>query len=55
MIPLCLTFYRSTYTSRRGKDLGWKPQYPPEHMLEAMDAEVDLILSNLDDKYMGIR
>ncbi|KAI0456383.1 hypothetical protein F5B21DRAFT_468694 [Xylaria acuta] len=36
-----------TFTADRGsKELGWKPLYKPEHILEFADAEVDLILRN---------
>ncbi|KAI1424525.1 hypothetical protein F5Y12DRAFT_448524 [Xylaria sp. FL1777] len=38
-----------TFTADRGsKELGWKPLYKPEHILEDADAEVDLILRNKD-------
>ncbi|GKZ20534.1 hypothetical protein AbraIFM66951_005859 [Aspergillus brasiliensis] len=37
----------STYTAEHGKELGWSPQYPPQHILEAADEEVDFILQNL--------
>ncbi|KAI0422873.1 hypothetical protein F5X98DRAFT_325350 [Xylaria grammica] len=36
-----------TFTADRGsKELGWKPLYKPEHILEYADAEVDFILHN---------
>ncbi|RYC61902.1 hypothetical protein CHU98_g4303 [Xylaria longipes] len=36
-----------TFTADRGsKELGWKPLYKPEHILEDADAEVELILRN---------
>ncbi|KAI0186159.1 hypothetical protein EV127DRAFT_439878 [Xylaria flabelliformis] len=36
-----------TFTADRGsKELGWKPLYKPEHILEYADAEVDFILRN---------
>ncbi|KKK20212.1 hypothetical protein ARAM_001734 [Aspergillus rambellii] len=35
------------FTAEHGRVLGWKPHYPPEHILDAADAEVDLILRNL--------
>lgn len=38
-----------TLESKRGLQIGWKPQFPPEHILEAADAEVELILRNLAD------
>ncbi|KAL4915391.1 hypothetical protein BDW62DRAFT_212740 [Aspergillus aurantiobrunneus] len=36
-----------TYTAQHGNLIGWKPQYPPEHILEAADAEVELIVNDL--------
>ncbi|KAG8157859.1 hypothetical protein KVR01_012131 [Diaporthe batatas] len=36
-----------TFTAERGRKIGWKPQYPPEHILEDADNEVQLILDNL--------
>lgn len=38
---------RCTFTAAHGKEIGWKPQYAPEHILEDADAEVELILANL--------
>lgn len=36
---------RCTFTAERGsKELGWKPLYKSEHILEYVDAEVDFIL-----------
>ncbi|KAI3324569.1 NAD(P)-binding protein [Xylariaceae sp. AK1471] len=36
---------KCTFTADRGsKELGWKPFYKPEHILEDADAEVELIL-----------
>ncbi|OJJ03402.1 hypothetical protein ASPVEDRAFT_890140 [Aspergillus versicolor CBS 583.65] len=37
----------STYTAEHGKELGWSPQYSPQHILQAADDEVDYILKNL--------
>ncbi|KAI0095835.1 hypothetical protein GGR51DRAFT_544578 [Nemania sp. FL0031] len=38
---------KCTFTPDRGsKELGWKPLYKPEHILEYADAEVDWILHN---------
>ncbi|KAH7394508.1 hypothetical protein BKA66DRAFT_410827 [Pyrenochaeta sp. MPI-SDFR-AT-0127] len=34
--------------SSRGSRIGWKPKYSPEHILEAADAEVELILKHLE-------
>ncbi|KAJ3955876.1 hypothetical protein N0V92_007590 [Colletotrichum tropicale] len=39
---------KCTFTSRHGSEIGWKAQYPPEHILDTAEAEVDLILQNLD-------
>ncbi|KAI9934779.1 hypothetical protein ASPWEDRAFT_44283 [Aspergillus wentii DTO 134E9] len=36
-----------TFEARHGREIGWEPQYPAEHILEAADAEVELILNNL--------
>ncbi|KAI1374350.1 NAD(P)-binding protein [Hypoxylon crocopeplum] len=39
---------KCTFTARRAiEELGWRPFYPPEHILEAIDAEVELILPHL--------
>lgn len=38
---------KCTLTAVHGKEIGWKPEFPPEHILEAADAEVELILKNL--------
>ncbi|KAI0468504.1 hypothetical protein F4859DRAFT_517057 [Xylaria cf. heliscus] len=46
MVPLMLGG-NCTFTADRGlKELGWKPLYKPEHVLEYADAEVDFILRN---------
>lgn len=39
--------YRCTFTAQRGHELGWKPKYGPEHILETADEEVELILQNI--------
>ncbi|KAE8315141.1 hypothetical protein BDV41DRAFT_199358 [Aspergillus transmontanensis] len=39
---------KCTFTAVHGKQIGWQPQYPPEHILEAADTEVELILKSLD-------
>lgn len=36
-----------TLTAEHGSKLGWKPQFAPEHILEAADEEVAVILENL--------
>ncbi|KAG9742745.1 NAD(P)-binding protein, partial [Aureobasidium melanogenum] len=33
-------------TAEHGKKIGWQPQYPAEHILDALEEEVDLILRN---------
>ncbi|OTB08346.1 hypothetical protein M426DRAFT_316971 [Hypoxylon sp. CI-4A] len=38
---------KCTFTPKRGLKIGWKPIYPPEHILEAADEEVELILANI--------
>ncbi|OGM47256.1 hypothetical protein ABOM_003907 [Aspergillus bombycis] len=39
-----------TFTPVHGRQIGWQPQYPPEHILEAADAEVELILKTLESR-----
>ena len=41
---------RCTFTAEHGEEIGWKPKYAPEHILEAADEEVELILANLKEK-----
>ncbi|KAE8377600.1 hypothetical protein BDV26DRAFT_281763 [Aspergillus bertholletiae] len=41
---------KCTFTAVHGKQIGWQPQYPPEHILEMADAEVELILKTLDSR-----
>ncbi|EXF79317.1 hypothetical protein CFIO01_02052 [Colletotrichum fioriniae PJ7] len=38
---------KCTFTAEHGAQLGWKPQFPPEHILEAADDEVELILRTI--------
>ncbi|KAF4839294.1 hypotheticall protein [Colletotrichum siamense] len=38
---------KCTFTSRHGSEIGWKAQFPPEHILDVADAEVELIIKNL--------
>jgi hypothetical protein len=40
---------RCTLKAEHGKAIGWKAQNPPEHILEAANAEVDFIRANLKD------
>ncbi|GAM38528.1 hypothetical protein TCE0_033f09318 [Talaromyces pinophilus] len=37
---------RCTFTAVRGHGLGWKAEYPPEHIFEAAGEEVDLVLQH---------
>ncbi|GKZ75223.1 hypothetical protein AnigIFM50267_003329 [Aspergillus niger] len=39
-----------TFTAKHGYEIGWKPLFPPDHIFEVMDEEVDLILSSNADK-----
>ncbi|KAI1641705.1 NAD(P)-binding protein [Daldinia loculata] len=49
MVPLQLGG-KCTLTARRAREeLGWKPVYSAEHVLEAADAEVEWILEHLKD------
>ncbi|KAK8043121.1 hypothetical protein PG994_013604 [Apiospora phragmitis] len=36
-----------TFTAKHGQEIGWKPAHSPEHILEAAEDEVALILDNL--------
>ncbi|KAK7957784.1 NAD(P)-binding protein [Apiospora saccharicola] len=38
---------KCTFTARHGEEIGWKPTHKPEHILEAAEEEVALILENL--------
>ncbi|GIJ88211.1 hypothetical protein Asppvi_007129 [Aspergillus pseudoviridinutans] len=40
-------------TARNGLRIGWKPLFPPEHILGVLDQEVDLILSNDAEESLG--
>jgi hypothetical protein len=42
-------FFSCTFTAENGKKIGWRPRYRPEHILEAAQEEVELILRNLGD------
>lgn len=44
-----ITCDRCTLIARNGEKIGWKPQYSPEHILEAADEEVERVLANLKD------
>jgi hypothetical protein len=44
---LLLTAFRCSFTAKHGEQIGWRPQYPAKHILEAADDEVELILTNL--------
>lgn len=41
--------FRCTLKADRASKFGWKPEYPPEHIFEAADAEVELILEHARD------
>lgn len=38
--------HRCTFTAARGQTIGWKAEYPPEHIFEAAGEEVDLVLQH---------
>lgn len=38
---------KCTFTAEHGYQLGWKPEYKAEHILDAAGDEVDLILANV--------
>jgi hypothetical protein len=38
-----------TLEADRGRRIGWKPEFKPEHIIEDADAEVELILKNLKE------
>ena len=38
---------RCTFTARRGEEVGWRPRYRADHILEAADEEVECILDQL--------
>ncbi|ORX93908.1 hypothetical protein BCR34DRAFT_608440 [Clohesyomyces aquaticus] len=35
-----------TFTAKHGQQIGWKPQFAPEHIIETADEEVELILKH---------
>lgn len=39
--------YRCALQADRGKEIGWSPKYGPEHVLEAADDEVELLLQKI--------
>ncbi|KAF7588248.1 hypothetical protein BBP40_005970 [Aspergillus hancockii] len=41
---------KCTYTAEHGKQIGWKAWYPPDHILEAADAEVELIVRDFESR-----
>ena len=45
--PTVLMIYWSTFAAEHGKRIGWAPKHDSEHMLRAMDAEVELILQHI--------
>jgi hypothetical protein len=46
-VMLLIQAYRCKLQADRGRSIGWSPKDPPEHILEAADEEVELILSKL--------
>ncbi|KAK5991928.1 hypothetical protein PT974_05318 [Cladobotryum mycophilum] len=36
-----------SFTAKRGEQIGWKSQYGPEHILEALDDEVEFVLQHI--------
>ncbi|KAH6660840.1 hypothetical protein BKA67DRAFT_530923 [Truncatella angustata] len=38
---------KCTFVAKHGEKVGWKPEYPPEHILEDAEREVDVILANI--------
>ncbi|KAJ4983057.1 hypothetical protein SVAN01_11435 [Stagonosporopsis vannaccii] len=40
---------RCTFEARHGAELGWSPRFPPEHILAALDDEVEVILGELEN------
>lgn len=46
MVPLFLGG-NCTLEAHHGREIGWIPQYPPEHILDVAGAEVDLILKHI--------
>jgi hypothetical protein len=46
MVPLFLGG-KCTLKAQHGHEIGWISQYPPEHILDVADAEVDLILKHI--------
>lgn len=45
MVPLFLGG-NCTLQAKHGREIGWNPQFPAEHILEMADEEVDVILQN---------
>ncbi|VUC29555.1 unnamed protein product [Clonostachys rosea] len=44
---------RCSLTPEHGVSLGWKAHYPPKHILDEADAEVERILKHLDTSHDG--
>lgn len=42
-----LTNHRCTLVAEHGRQIGWQPQFAAEHILDAADEEVALILQQL--------
>ncbi|GKZ30907.1 hypothetical protein AbraIFM66950_010644 [Aspergillus brasiliensis] len=39
---------RCMFTAQHGRDIGWEPKYPPHHILDVADDEVELIIKGLE-------
>ncbi|KAI9905070.1 hypothetical protein N3K66_001599 [Trichothecium roseum] len=46
MVPIQISG-KCTLTASHGHKLGWKPVYPPQHILETADEEVELVLKHI--------
>ncbi|KAJ5648316.1 hypothetical protein N7490_004688 [Penicillium lividum] len=44
LMNVCL---RCTFTAVHGGEIGWKAEYPPEHILEIADEEIETIIRSL--------
>lgn len=48
LLTLCISMSRCTLTLKHGTEaLGWVPKFKPEHIMEAAEGEVELILKNI--------
>lgn len=44
---------RCTFEAENGKNVGWKPKYGMNHILEYAEEEVDFILNTLEEGHAG--